>query len=231
MYLLWTVWLSCCGFNEHRGYSLQFHFKTINLRFSSRLRWTRREQADFYRTVSSFGVVYDTDVKAFDWSQFRVLARLERKTDGSLERYFNSFVNMCRTACKLPPRKDEGKTFFFFFFLNDQLLAIPLIFHIRNSWQQHMLLSDIRLLNPPTVILMLFCFQTLKLGILMMEFILSHLLLCHTSCFPLLPFYQFDCSCCYSGWSCHLCRASDRRASRTDLISHWVAPQDQRAGV
>lgn len=72
------------------------------------LRWTRREQADFYRTVSSFGVVYDTDMKAFDWSQFRVLARLERKTDESLERYFNSFVNMCRTACKLPPRKDEG---------------------------------------------------------------------------------------------------------------------------
>lgn len=77
--------------------------------FPSCLRWTRREQADFYRTVSSFGVVYDTDVKAFDWSQFRVLARLERKTDESLERYFNSFVNMCRTACKLPPRKDEGK--------------------------------------------------------------------------------------------------------------------------
>lgn len=72
-------------------------------------RWTRREQADFYRTVSSFGVVYDPDRKAFDWSQFRALARLERKTDESLERYFNSFVNMCRTACKLPQRKEEGK--------------------------------------------------------------------------------------------------------------------------
>lgn len=73
-----------------------------------RSRWTRREQADFYRTVSSFGVVYDPERKAFDWSQFRVLARLERKTDESLERYFNSFVNMCRTACKLPPKKEEG---------------------------------------------------------------------------------------------------------------------------
>ncbi|KAI4878901.1 hypothetical protein NFI96_021724 [Prochilodus magdalenae] len=71
-------------------------------------RWTRREQADFYRTVSSFGVVYDPDKKAFDWSQFRVFARLERKTDESLERYFWSFVSMCRTACRLPPRKDEG---------------------------------------------------------------------------------------------------------------------------
>ncbi|CAK6977756.1 chromodomain-helicase-DNA-binding protein 6 [Scomber scombrus] len=71
-------------------------------------RWTRREQSDFYRTVSSFGVVYDPERKSFDWSQFRALARLERKTDESLERYFNSFVNMCRTACKLPPRKEEG---------------------------------------------------------------------------------------------------------------------------
>uniref|UniRef100_A0A672PXR8 Chromodomain helicase DNA binding protein 6 n=1 Tax=Sinocyclocheilus grahami TaxID=75366 RepID=A0A672PXR8_SINGR len=71
-------------------------------------RWTRREQADFYRTVSSFGVVYDPEKKTFDWNQFRALARLERKTDESLERYFHSFVSMCRTACRLPPRKDEG---------------------------------------------------------------------------------------------------------------------------
>uniref|UniRef100_A0A672GGA8 Chromodomain helicase DNA binding protein 6 n=1 Tax=Salarias fasciatus TaxID=181472 RepID=A0A672GGA8_SALFA len=71
-------------------------------------QWTRREQADFYRTVSSFGVVFDPDRKAFDWAGFRALARLERKTDQSLERYFNAFVNMCRTACKLPPRKEEG---------------------------------------------------------------------------------------------------------------------------
>ena len=69
-------------------------------------RWTRREQADFYRTVSSFGVVYDPERKAFDWSTFRALARLERKTDQSLERYFSSFVNMCRTACRLPPVSD-----------------------------------------------------------------------------------------------------------------------------
>uniref|UniRef100_A0A8C7NP26 Chromodomain helicase DNA binding protein 6 n=1 Tax=Oncorhynchus mykiss TaxID=8022 RepID=A0A8C7NP26_ONCMY len=71
-------------------------------------QWTRREQADFYRTVSSFGVVYDPEKKAFDWSPFRSFARLERKTDESLERYFSSFVSMCRTACRLPPRKDEG---------------------------------------------------------------------------------------------------------------------------
>ncbi|XP_028667855.1 chromodomain-helicase-DNA-binding protein 6 isoform X2 [Erpetoichthys calabaricus] len=71
-------------------------------------RWTRREQADFYRTVSSFGVIYDPDKKTFDWKQFRSFARLERKTDQSLERYFHSFVAMCRNSCHLPSKKEEG---------------------------------------------------------------------------------------------------------------------------
>uniref|UniRef100_A0A669CP70 Chromodomain helicase DNA binding protein 6 n=1 Tax=Oreochromis niloticus TaxID=8128 RepID=A0A669CP70_ORENI len=103
-------------------------------------RWTRREQADFYRTVSSFGVVYDPERKAFDWSQFRALARLERKTDESLERYFNSFVNMCRTACKLPPRKEEGTP------LTEEraartLYRIELLRKIREQVLRHPLLS------------------------------------------------------------------------------------------
>uniref|UniRef100_A0A4W6DRA2 Chromodomain helicase DNA binding protein 6 n=1 Tax=Lates calcarifer TaxID=8187 RepID=A0A4W6DRA2_LATCA len=102
-------------------------------------RWTRREQADFYRTVSSFGVVYDPERKTFDWSQFRALARLERKTDESLERYFNSFVNMCRTACKLPPRKEEEP-------LTEEraartLYRIELLRKIREQVLRHPLLS------------------------------------------------------------------------------------------
>ncbi|XP_072371480.1 chromodomain-helicase-DNA-binding protein 6 isoform X3 [Scyliorhinus torazame] len=70
-------------------------------------RWTRREQTDFYRVVSTFGVVYDPDRKQFNWNQFRSFARLERKTDGSLERYFRSFMAMCRNVCRLPQRKEE----------------------------------------------------------------------------------------------------------------------------
>ncbi|XP_043843002.1 chromodomain-helicase-DNA-binding protein 6 isoform X1 [Dromiciops gliroides] len=71
-------------------------------------RWTRREQADFYRTVSSFGVVYDQEKKSFDWTQFRVISRLDKKTDESLEKYFYSFVAMCRNVCRLPMWKDDG---------------------------------------------------------------------------------------------------------------------------
>ncbi|XP_012659382.1 chromodomain-helicase-DNA-binding protein 6 isoform X2 [Otolemur garnettii] len=71
-------------------------------------RWTRREQADFYRTVSSFGVVYDQEKKAFDWTQFRIISRLDKKSDESLEHYFYSFVAMCRSVCRLPAWKDSG---------------------------------------------------------------------------------------------------------------------------
>uniref|UniRef100_A0A8C3SV40 Chromodomain helicase DNA binding protein 6 n=1 Tax=Chelydra serpentina TaxID=8475 RepID=A0A8C3SV40_CHESE len=70
--------------------------------------WTRREQADFYRTVSSFGVIYDQEKKAFDWTQFRAISRLEKKTDESLEKYFYSFMAMCRNVCRLPLWKEDG---------------------------------------------------------------------------------------------------------------------------
>uniref|UniRef100_A0A670JPR4 Chromodomain helicase DNA binding protein 6 n=1 Tax=Podarcis muralis TaxID=64176 RepID=A0A670JPR4_PODMU len=70
--------------------------------------WTRREQADFYRTVSSFGVMYDPEKKVFDWTQFRSISRLEKKTDESLEKYFYSFVAMCRNVCRLPHWKEDG---------------------------------------------------------------------------------------------------------------------------
>uniref|UniRef100_A0A8C0IH60 Chromodomain helicase DNA binding protein 6 n=1 Tax=Bubo bubo TaxID=30461 RepID=A0A8C0IH60_BUBBB len=70
-------------------------------------RWTRREQADFYRTVSSFGVIYDQEKKIFDWAQFRAISRLEKKTDENLEKYFYSFMAMCKNVCGLPLWKED----------------------------------------------------------------------------------------------------------------------------
>uniref|UniRef100_A0A8C7LDT1 Chromodomain helicase DNA binding protein 7 n=1 Tax=Oncorhynchus kisutch TaxID=8019 RepID=A0A8C7LDT1_ONCKI len=67
-----------------------------------RQRWTRREESDFYRVVSTFGVIYDTDHQLFDWTQFRAFARLDKKSDESLEKYYFSFVAMCKRVCQLP---------------------------------------------------------------------------------------------------------------------------------
>ncbi|KYO27320.1 hypothetical protein Y1Q_0021242 [Alligator mississippiensis] len=69
-------------------------------------RWTRREEADFYRVVSTFGVVFDPDRGRFDWTKFRAMARLHKKTDESLEKYLYAFMSMCRRVCRLPSKEE-----------------------------------------------------------------------------------------------------------------------------
>uniref|UniRef100_A0AAR2JK17 DNA helicase n=1 Tax=Pygocentrus nattereri TaxID=42514 RepID=A0AAR2JK17_PYGNA len=76
------------------------------LSFLPLCRWTRREEADFYRVVSTFGVVFDPDLSCFDWTKFRAMARLHKKTDESLQKYLCAFTAMCRRVCRLPVRED-----------------------------------------------------------------------------------------------------------------------------
>lgn len=85
-------------------------------------RWTRREEADFYRVVSTFGVVYDVHRQCFDWSQFRAFARLDKKTDESLEKYYYSFVAMCKRVCRMQIKSETGKLFLYFESVNLCLL-------------------------------------------------------------------------------------------------------------
>lgn len=74
------------------------------------LRWTRREEADFYRVVSTFGVVFDPSHSRFDWTKFRAMARLHKKTDESLQKYLCAFTAMCRRVCRLPPKEGGEQT-------------------------------------------------------------------------------------------------------------------------
>uniref|UniRef100_A0A673B1T1 Uncharacterized protein n=1 Tax=Sphaeramia orbicularis TaxID=375764 RepID=A0A673B1T1_9TELE len=71
-------------------------------------RWTRREEADFYRVVSTFGVVFDPSLGRFDWTKFRAMARLHKKTDESLQKYLCAFTAMCRRVCRLPPKEGDS---------------------------------------------------------------------------------------------------------------------------
>ncbi|XP_053322550.1 chromodomain-helicase-DNA-binding protein 7 [Spea bombifrons] len=72
-----------------------------------RQKWTRREEADFYRVVSTFGVIVDPVKQKFEWNQFRAFARLDKKSDDSLEKYFNCFVAMCRRVCHMSTKSDD----------------------------------------------------------------------------------------------------------------------------
>ncbi|XP_012690756.2 chromodomain-helicase-DNA-binding protein 8 isoform X2 [Clupea harengus] len=78
-------------------------------------RWTRREECDFYRVVSTFGVeqikkeagAAEEEEADMDWNRFRTFARLDKKTDESLTRYFRCFMSMCRRVCHLRPGRGE----------------------------------------------------------------------------------------------------------------------------
>ncbi|XP_078063603.1 chromodomain-helicase-DNA-binding protein 8-like, partial [Mustelus asterias] len=70
-------------------------------------KWTGREESDFYRVVSTFGVEFDTQTRQYQWGRFRSIARLDRKTDETLTKYFQMFMAMCRRVCGLPLEEGE----------------------------------------------------------------------------------------------------------------------------
>lgn len=74
--------------------------------------------------VSTFGVVFDPDRGQFDWTKFRAMARLHKKTDESLEKYLYAFMSMCRRVCRLPSKeglyKNKNKNVFSLFWSKKQ---------------------------------------------------------------------------------------------------------------
>ncbi|KAK8737028.1 hypothetical protein OTU49_004766 [Cherax quadricarinatus] len=71
-------------------------------------RWSNREQAEFYRTISTFGVEYIRKEKRYDWSKFRTLSRLEKKYDETLTEYFRAFMAMCKRQCGIRLSEEEN---------------------------------------------------------------------------------------------------------------------------
>uniref|UniRef100_A0A667YNM6 Chromodomain helicase DNA binding protein 7 n=1 Tax=Myripristis murdjan TaxID=586833 RepID=A0A667YNM6_9TELE len=111
-----------------------------------RREWTRREEADFYRVVSTFGIVYDTQHQRFDWTQFRAFARLDKKTDESLEKYYYSFIAMCKRVCRMQVKTDTDPTLIIDPITEERasrtLYRIELLRRIREQVLPHPLLSE-----------------------------------------------------------------------------------------
>ncbi|XP_057666138.1 chromodomain-helicase-DNA-binding protein 7 isoform X2 [Diorhabda carinulata] len=59
-------------------------------------RWSKREEADFFRVASSYGVIYYRKKKSYDWIKFKQLAKLEKKSEEELTEYYKHFVMMCK---------------------------------------------------------------------------------------------------------------------------------------
>lgn len=88
----------------------------------SQRKWSRREEVDFFRTISSFGVEYNKHRKQYDWNKFRSLSRLEKKTDESMTEYYNAFYTMLKRSCGLKISEEEG-----IFFIETRMCIIFLL--------------------------------------------------------------------------------------------------------
>ena len=62
-------------------------------------RWTKREESDFYRAVSTFGTECASNGQ-FKWDRFRLVAKLDKKSDVSLTNYYIAFRAMCERTCR-----------------------------------------------------------------------------------------------------------------------------------
>ncbi|CAB1326523.1 unnamed protein product [Coregonus sp. 'balchen'] len=114
-------------------------------------RWTRREECDFYRVVSTFGVerikkeadAPEGEEAELEWARFRTFARLEKKTDESLSRYFRCFMAMCRRLGQsLAPITEERAS--------RTLYRISLLRRLREHVLPHPSLEELLLLAPPS---------------------------------------------------------------------------------
>lgn len=71
-------------------------------------KWTRREESEFLRVVSTYGVNYDRKKAQYDWTKFKSIARFDKKTDNDLTDYYMSFRAMCKKLCSSKLNEDEG---------------------------------------------------------------------------------------------------------------------------
>lgn len=67
-------------------------------------RWSRREESDFYRILAAFGVELDQESGNYNWTNFKKLAKLERKYDHRMQEFYEHYRVMCLKVCK---RDDE----------------------------------------------------------------------------------------------------------------------------
>ncbi|GAB6030490.1 hypothetical protein CHUAL_007354 [Chamberlinius hualienensis] len=70
-------------------------------------KWSRREESDFYRVISTFGVEFNSKDGRYDWSRFRTYARLEKKLDETITEYYKAFYSMCKKVCGKKLEEDE----------------------------------------------------------------------------------------------------------------------------
>lgn len=63
-------------------------------------RWSKREEQDFARVIGFYGVEFIRETNRYDWTKFRYLANLNKKSDERLTLYLHDFKQMCWRVLK-----------------------------------------------------------------------------------------------------------------------------------
>ncbi|XP_071490043.1 uncharacterized protein [Diadema antillarum] len=71
-------------------------------------KWSRREEADFYRILTAFGVDKDPNTGKYRWERFKRLAKLDRKYEEKMTEFYEHYYSMCLRVCKRADEIPEG---------------------------------------------------------------------------------------------------------------------------
>lgn len=72
-------------------------------------KWNKREEYEFLRVLTGYGVDLFSGiaVPTPDWSRFRTIAKLERKSDEALSDYYKVFIAMCKRQAGVRLTEEE----------------------------------------------------------------------------------------------------------------------------
>ncbi|KAI9015336.1 SNF2 family N-terminal domain-containing protein [Phycomyces nitens] len=72
-------------------------------------RWPKKSRADFLRTILSFGIeTYPEDRSTICWDRFKEIAGLEKRTDESLNLYYQKFIPACEEMMRRHEQEQAG---------------------------------------------------------------------------------------------------------------------------
>lgn len=72
-------------------------------------KWSKREEGDFLKAISVFGLEFGANKDELLWHRFREVSKLDKKLDKTLSEYYKCFIAMIRKVCGKKLSRDEGR--------------------------------------------------------------------------------------------------------------------------
>lgn len=79
------------------------------IRIETFKKWTRREENEFLRVLTGYGIdlQQSTPLPTPDWTKFKAMAKLDKKSDENLSDYYKVFIAMCKRQAAVKLTEEE----------------------------------------------------------------------------------------------------------------------------